>query len=155
MTSPYIANEQDHQRLEWLGGEALTVLLDAASTGGQLMVLSSKPKAGTAAPLHVHGSEDEMFLLLSGSALVFVGNERFEVEAGGSAFLPRDVPHAYRITADAHVLTLATPAGLEGFFRQAGHDLSTPKPDDWTISPATMGPALAAHGGRIIGPPPA
>ena len=154
-TTPYLAEEDAHQRLEWLGGHPMKVLFDAAATGGQLMVLESTPAAGSASPLHVHGREDEMFILLSGAALVVVGDARQELHAGGVAFLPRDIPHAYRIVEDAHVLTLATPAGLEGFFRSAGHDLSQPRPDDFAITPATMTAALERHGGRIVGPPPA
>lgn len=113
------------------------------------MVLRSELRRGDASPLHVHGREDEMFLMLSGAAVVHVGEERREVAQGGVAFLPRDIPHAYRITSDtATMLTLTTPGGLEGFFRRAGHDVATPKPQGWAISPATLAEALAAHGGR-------
>ena len=118
------------------------------------MVMESTPPAGSASPMHVHGREDEVFRLVEGSATLYLGDERFILGAGGVAFLPREVPHAYRITADAHMLTLATPAGLEGFFRAAGHDLSQPKPADWALTPETLTQALVAHGGRIVGPPP-
>lgn len=154
-TTPYFAEDEEHQRLEWLSGHPMKVLFDAAATGGQLTVLESAPPAGSASPLHVHSREDEMFILLSGSVLVVVGDTRQELHAGGVTFLPRDVPHAYRVIEDAHVLTLCTPAGLEGFFRSAGHDLSQPRPEGFAITPATMGPALEQHGGRILGPPPA
>lgn len=119
------------------------------------MALDSTPPAGSASPLHVHGREDEMFIVLDGAATVVVGDARYDLRAGGVAFLPRDVPHAYRITEDAHILTLCTPAGLEEFFRAAGHDLSHPKPAGWAITPATMTAALEPLGGKIVGPPPA
>lgn len=155
-TSPYIAGPDRHQRLEWIGGSFVEVLLDSAATNGQLMVLRSELRRGDASPLHVHGREDEMFLMLSGAAVLHVGDERREVAQGGVAFLPRDIPHAYRITSDtATMLTLTTPGGLEGFFRGAGHDVATPKPQGWEISPATLAEALAVHGGKILGPPPA
>lgn len=152
--APYVANVEEQQQLEWLSGHPVSVLLDAASSAGQLMVLRSTPPAGSASPLHVHGREDEVFVLLSGAALVVAGDQAHELRAGGVAFLPRDVPHAYRITEDAHMLTLCTPGGLEEFFRTAGHDLSRPKPDGWAITPASMTAALEPLGGRILGPPP-
>lgn len=151
----YIASAQDHQQLAWLGDSTVAVLLDAAVTGGRLAALHSELSAGDAAPVHVHSREDEIFLLLSGSAVVQVGDERHDVGPGGVAFLPRDVPHTYRITSDGtRMLTLCTPAGLEGFFREAGHDLSSPLPDGWSLGPAQLAPAAAAHGVTLLGPPP-
>lgn len=156
LTAPYIGQASSRQRLEWLGGSIVEVLLDSAATDGQLMMLRSELRQGDASPLHVHGSEDEIFLLLSGTAVVHVGDDRREVVDGGVVVLPRNVPHAYRITsADATMLTLTTPAGFEGFFRAAGHDLATPKPEGWAITPPVLIEAMAAHGGQILGPPPA
>ena len=151
---PYLANEEAQQKLEWLSGQPVSVLLDSATSAGQLMILRSTPPAGSASPLHVHGREDEVFILISGAALVVVGDATHEVRAGGVAFLPRDIPHAYRITDDAHLLTICTPAGLEGFFRTAGRDLSLPMPDGWAITPESLAAALDPFGGRIVGPPP-
>lgn len=150
----YVADAQDHQQLAWLGRSTVQVLLDSAATGGALTALSSELRAGDAAPVHVHSREDEVFLLLSGSAVVWCGDDRYEVGPGGVAFLPRDVPHTYRVTEDGtRMLTLCTPAGLEGFFRSAGHDLSRPVPQGWELGPAQLAPAAAAHGVTLLGPP--
>lgn len=151
---PYVATAADHQQLGWLGGSTVSVLLDAASTGHSLTALLSELSEGDAAPMHQHSREDEVFLLLSGSAVVWCGDQRYELDAGGVAFLPRDVPHTYRITSDGtRMLTLCTPAGLEGFFREAGHDLSLPKPPEWALGPQQLAPAAEAHGVTLLGPP--
>lgn len=150
----YIANDEDQLHLSWLGSSTLTVHLDGATTGGQLMAMSSVLSAGDAAPVHVHNREDEVFLLVSGSALVWVGDNRYEVGPGGVAFLPRDIPHTYRITSDdTHMVTLCTPAGMEGFFRSAGHDLATPAPVGWEVSQEALRAAADAHGITLLGPP--
>lgn len=150
----YVAQASDHQRLEWIGGDAISVLLDAETTGGQLALFRNRARAGSAVPVHVHGREDEIILVLAGSVAVWVGDERHEVGEGGVAFLPRGVPHAYRVTSEtADLLGICTPAGFEGFFRAVGHDLSQPKPDSWAITPAAMGEAVARYGGRVLGPP--
>lgn len=149
---PYVATH--HQRLQWLGQSIVDVLLDSAATAGQLTVVRSALVAGDASPWHEHGREDEIFVLLEGEATVWVGDARHEVGSGGVAVLPRGVPHGYLIrSAAADMLTLATPAGLEGFFRAAGHDLAAPLPPGWTIEPPALAAAFAAHGGTILGPP--
>ncbi|MEX2659622.1 MAG: cupin domain-containing protein [Acidimicrobiales bacterium] len=154
MAHVHLAQRSEHQQLEWIGDSTVSVVLDAAASDGQLMILESRLRRGDASPVHVHGEEDEIFLMLQGSGTFWVGEERHELADGGVAFLPRHLPHAYVITSEeAHVLTLATPGGLEGFFRSAGHDRSVPKPEGWAITPATLGAALAAHGGQVVGPP--
>jgi quercetin dioxygenase-like cupin family protein len=153
-TQPHVAQAEGHQQLEWIGGSTMTVLLDAATTGDQLMVARTVLRRGGSAPLHVHSAEDGLFLMLKGAGTFWVGDERYEVREGGLAWLPRDLPHTYRIDSnEAHVLTLCTPGGLEGFFRAASHDLAASKPENWAITPQTMGAALAAHGGTVVGPP--
>lgn len=154
MGDVYLAQTRDHQRIEWIDGGIVEVLLDSAVTGGQLAAMRSVLPPDASAPLHVHGAEDEIFLLLQGTLSCWIGEDRFELADGGVAFLPRNLPHTYRVgPVEAHLLTLVTPGGLEGFFRTAGHDLATSKPAGWAITPETMTAALAAHDGRIVGPP--
>lgn len=150
----YVANAESHQQLAWMGSSSLSMLLDGSHTSGQLMAMSSVLGRGDAAPVHVHTREDEIFILIEGSAVVWSGDQRHEVGPGGVAFLSREVPHTYQIISEGtRMLTLCTPAGLEGFFRQVGHDLALPRPEGWTVDLATMGEAAAAHGVTVLGPP--
>lgn len=153
MSIPYLAASGDHQQIEWIGGGMMSVLFDAEATDGQLTVVRSHLPEGTAAPVHVHSDEDEMFILLEGSAVFWAGDQRYELSDGGVAFLPRHLPHAYHFTSDVDLLTLCTPAGIESFFRAAGWDVSQPKPDGWALTPAAMAAAAADHGQKILGPP--
>jgi quercetin dioxygenase-like cupin family protein len=155
MSVPYLAQAADQEQLEWLGGGVMRIMLDGDKTGNQLTMLRSAPAGGSASPVHVHASEDEIVVLLRGSGTFWVGAERFELSAGGVAFLPRAVPHAYRFAAGEEVdmLAVCTPAGTENFFRAAGWDLSQPKPDGWEITPASLAEAAAATGQQILGPP--
>lgn len=154
MTGVYLAQDSDHQRIRWINGGVMQVVLDSQATNGQLTVLRTVLPRGAATPVHIHGAEDEMFLLLQGSMTCWVGDDRYELHQGGVAFLPRDLAHAYRIdSAEAHLLTLVTPGGLEGFFRMVGHDLSTPVPAGWAVTHDAIDAALIAHGGRNVAPP--
>jgi quercetin dioxygenase-like cupin family protein len=154
MSIPYLAQQADHQQLEWMGGGIMRVLLDTQATAGQLTVLRSHLPGGSASPVHVHSAEDEMFVLLRGDAVFWAGPRRYELSEGGVAFLPRNLPHAYRFVSDeVDLLTLCVPSGIEGFFRTAGRDLAKPKPEGWQLTPQTMAAAAVAFGQRIIGPP--
>ncbi|MCZ2827840.1 cupin domain-containing protein [Modestobacter sp. VKM Ac-2986] len=152
MSIPYLARPEQHQQLEWLNGDTLSILLDGAATDGRLMVGRFDVSRGEAPPWHVHSREDEVFLLISGTALVWAGDEEDELTAGGIVFLPRNVPHSYRITSEkADLLMINTPAGIEGMFRETGRDRSTPRPDGFTVTPR---PEVAtAYGSTVLGPP--
>jgi quercetin dioxygenase-like cupin family protein len=152
VSTPHIARAEEHQQLEWLHGDTLSVLLDGAATDGRLMVGRFQVSEGEAPPWHVHTREDEVFLLISGTALVWAGDQESELTEGGIVWLPRNVPHSYRITSKtADLLMINTPAGIEGMFRETGRDRSTPRPDGFTVTPRPD--VAAAYGSTVLGPP--
>ncbi|RKN40355.1 cupin domain-containing protein [Streptomyces hoynatensis] len=154
MTIPYLAQPEDQQKLEWLDGSTFSILLDSAATGGQLTVGRFAASRGEAPPFHMHTREDEIFMLIKGSALLWVGEEEKELSEGGIVFLPRNIPHGYRITSEtADLLMIATPGGIEGMFRQAGRDLATPRPPGFTLSQDALAAAADAYGQILVGPP--
>ena len=152
MSMAYLAQPEQQQKLEWLDGGTLAMLLDAQATDGQLMMGRFDVAKGEAPPYHKHTREDEVFLLIKGTALVWCDDQEYELAEGGVVFLPKGIPHAYRITSDkADLLMINTPAGIEGMFRAAGRDMSTPRPPDFQLTPD---PELAAkYGNVIVGPP--
>lgn len=153
MSSMYFAQSEQHQQLEWFDGGVLTMLLDSAATDGQLMMGRFDVPRGEATPFHRHRDEDEIFLLISGTALVWYDDEEpRELREGGVVFLPRGVGHGYRITSPrADLLMVNTPGGVEGMFRETGRDLSTPRPPGFVVAPD---PATAArYGNEVLGPP--
>jgi quercetin dioxygenase-like cupin family protein len=154
MSMAYLAQADQQQQLEWLDGGVLAVLLDSAATDGKLTVGRFTVRKGEAPPYHKHTREDEIFLLIKGSALVWCDDQQSELTEGGVVFLPRNIPHGYRITSDtADLLMICTPGGIEGMFRHAGRDMATPRPDGFEISPALMAEAAEAFGQVIVGPP--
>ncbi|HZG03091.1 MAG TPA: cupin domain-containing protein [Streptomyces sp.] len=154
MTMPYLAQAEQQQTLEWLDGGTFSVLLDGRATGGRLTVGRFRVGKGEAPPFHMHTREDEVFMLIKGTALLWAGEEQMEMTEGGIVYLPRNIPHGYRITSDtADLLMIATPAGIEGMFRHAGRDITTPRPDDFAIAPEELAEAADLYGQIIIGPP--
>ncbi|MFI0373579.1 cupin domain-containing protein [Actinomadura sp. KC06] len=154
MSIPYLAQPEQQQKLEWLDGGTFSVLLDSAATDGQLTVGRFDVGKGEAPPFHMHTREDEIFMLIKGTALLWAGDDEMELSEGGIVYLPRNIPHGYRITSDrADLLMIATPGGIEGMFRQAGRDLSTPRPDGFEISKEALSAAADAYGQVVVGPP--
>jgi quercetin dioxygenase-like cupin family protein len=154
MSMAYLAQPAQQQQLEWLDGGTLAMLLDGAVTDGQLMVGRFDVSRGEAPPYHLHTREDEVFMLIKGSALVWHDDEEMELSEGGIVFLPKNIPHAYRITsAKADLLMINTPAGIEGMFRYAGRDRATPRPEGFEISPERMAEGAKEYGQVIVGPP--
>jgi mannose-6-phosphate isomerase-like protein (cupin superfamily) len=47
------------------------------------------------APLHVHHEDDEAWYVLEGALRFRLGEETFEVGAGGGVLAPKGMPHAY------------------------------------------------------------
>jgi quercetin dioxygenase-like cupin family protein len=152
MSMAYLAQPEQQQQLEWLDGGTLAMLLDGNATDGQLMIGRFDVAQGEAPPYHRHTREDEIFLLIKGTALVWCDDQEYELAEGGIVYLPKGIPHGYRITSNkADLLMINTPAGIEGMFRETGRDKSTPRPPGFQVKPD---PAIAdKYGNVIVGPP--
>lgn len=153
-SQPYIRRAGEHQRLAYTDGAELAVILDAATTGGQLTIFDNHGPRGSASPVHVHSRDDEAFLLLDGEMTVWAGEERHQLQPGAIAFLPRGIPHAIRCDTASRMLVLSTPGGFqETVFRTAGWDLSRPMPEGWQPTQQAVREAAAQAGITLLGPP--
>lgn len=141
---------------------ALDVLkATGAETAGQLWVMEQTFRRGPGAPMHMHSREDEAFFVLEGRFTFVVGDQTHTLEPGGFAWGPRDVAHGFAVdSATGRCLTLATPAGMEHFFRQTGEPAGS-----LDLPPAPEGPpseeqmselarVLLTYGVELLGPPP-
>lgn len=90
----------------------------AETTGGAFTIIEEIAPLDT--PLHVHEREDELFYVLEGEHVFQVGEREFRVGPDGVVFAPRGIPHAHRrvVPRTGRMLTLTSPAGFEGFFRE-------------------------------------
>src|SRR5262245_24383007 len=96
-------------------GAPYRFLVTSEDTAGAFALIecTSLPQAG--APLHVHTREDETFFILEGTLEVQCGDSAVTVAKNSTAFLPRNIPHAYRNigNATAKFLVFITPGGFE------------------------------------------
>ena len=136
----------------WFLGARTWVRATAEQTRGALGLIEHILEPGFASPYHVHHHEDEAFYVLEGQ-LRFVSEGRsWVVGAGGFAFLPREVPHGFRVEGDttARCLLLVTPGGFDGFVAE----LSQPEPPSSAPDLGHLVQVAATYALDILGPLP-
>ena len=100
------------------GGGMYRIVTKAADTGGLIFALEATEPPGGGPPLHTHAGEEEYFAVLEGEITFFIDGNVRTVGAGGSAFVPRGLPHSFKNCSErvARVLVVFTPGSIEGFF---------------------------------------
>jgi quercetin dioxygenase-like cupin family protein len=100
---------------------------------------------------HLHYNQDEWFYVVEGDYLLEIGDERFRLGAGDSAFSPRGVPHAWAHAGEGtgRIAFASSPAGrLEEFFRELSktRGMGPPDPAFWRrYDMELVGPPLAVE----------
>jgi DNA-binding transcriptional MerR regulator len=101
-----------------LSGELNECKLSALDTDGAISIFEF---AGSGGPRHRHRLQDEWIYVLDGVMELELDGRRLVLAVGESAFIPRQVPHAWCSIhgATATVLDIYQPAGtMEDFFRK-------------------------------------
>lgn len=102
-------------------GDATSVLVAGEETGGRLAIVELRERRGAGPPHHVHAREDEVVYVLEGRVTFRAGGQSLDCPAGTCLLLPRGGEHTFRVvSAEARLLVLATPAGIEGCYRELG-----------------------------------
>jgi mannose-6-phosphate isomerase-like protein (cupin superfamily) len=125
-------------------GERVRVQVSSAETMGAFSVVELIAESGNGVPMHVHGNEDEHFIVLEGALHIAVGTRRMDLVAGESITVGRGVPHAWCNASGApvHLVVVFSPGGLEQLFNEL------PGAD-----PAEIVEIAGSYGTRLIGPP--
>jgi quercetin dioxygenase-like cupin family protein len=130
-----------------LGITRLNYKVAAGDTDGRLFVTEQTMLAKGGPPRHLHLEQEEWFYSLDGEFILEVGQDRFTLNPGDSAFAPRRIPHvwAYVGNGSGRLLIAFTPAGkMEAFFNAVAKTNAMPAQD----------PELwRAHGMELVGPP--
>ncbi|HYI75149.1 MAG TPA: cupin domain-containing protein [Gaiellaceae bacterium] len=99
--------------------QTIEIVLDGADTGGLLALFRLRMPPGAGAPPHRHGREAETVVVLEGELWAEVDGVERTLGPGEAVHLPQGSLHAFRADTGAVVDVIATPAGLEDFFRVA------------------------------------
>jgi quercetin dioxygenase-like cupin family protein len=138
-----------HYKMKGVTLNLLDIKISSKDTDGDIAVFEQNgftPKGGP--PLHIHLYQDEYFYIIQGEYLFQVGDEKFQMKAGETIFLPRNIPHAFvQLTDRGKVLVSYLPAGkMEDFFKTT---------DSWASAPTKeeIEKAFEDHDMKIVGPP--
>lgn len=97
------------------------VVVRASYTEGPdgLTAIDHRVPAGDAPPLHVHRTEDEVFVVLEGELRVVIGGQERWAKAGDSLCAPQNVPHGYRVVSPdgARFVTITAHGDFERFVK--------------------------------------
>lgn len=144
-----------------LGGEPNDCKVSGQDTAGAMCVFEFTGSGG--GPRHLHYEQDEWIYVLEGEIDFLLGQRRFRLGPGESAFIPRKVPHAW-ISADGRpgkVIDVYYPAGrMEEFFRELGKPFKDLPTLEQVVSKTytreqveSMHLLFDAHGMDLVGPP--
>jgi quercetin dioxygenase-like cupin family protein len=91
--------------------------LTSEETNGALAIIDVDIIPGNEPPRHCHEVEDETNIIHEGSITYFIGDDIIHANAGDIVFIPRGVPHNFKVTSEkASVCLIITPGGFENFF---------------------------------------
>lgn len=128
------------------GGVRTEIHLVGNETGGAFCLVVDHPPPGWSLPAHRHRNEAETIYIVEGSFSMEVDGSSSRLSAGDSVHVPRGVIHS-----GANVgcqmgrrVVLFSPAGMEGFFKDAG------RPATGDIDRATARAIAARHGWDFI-----
>ncbi|MGD0375645.1 MAG: cupin domain-containing protein [Streptosporangiaceae bacterium] len=144
----------------WALGSLFERLASPAETAGSFGLSLVTQPAGTAPPLHVHTREDEAFYLLDGNLTYSADGQPYRLSAGSFIYLPRGIPHTFRVTGSrpARFLALVTPGSLLTLYDEVGRPAEQrelPEPDEQLLA-ADIGRWIETsprYGLEVLGPP--
>jgi quercetin dioxygenase-like cupin family protein len=132
-------------------GTEYSTTLTKTDTAGLVGIFDSRVPAGEGPPLHIHHNEDEVLHVLEGQYEFWLDGAISRGGPGTSIFLPRGVPHSFRVLGEqaGRNLAILTPGGFEGFFAEAAaRDLVIPR------DMAALAELGGLYGLEFVGPPP-
>ncbi len=138
-----------HYKMKGVTLNTLDIKISGKDTEGDLAVFEQTgltPKGGP--PLHIHPHQDEWFYIVEGEYLFQVGEDKYQMKAGDTIFLPRNVQHAFiQLTEKGKMIVSYLPAGkMEEFFSIT---------DKWTSTPTKeeIIKVFADHDMQVVGAP--
>ena len=130
-------------------GRVFALKLAAGQTDESIMLFEETVPAGTKSTHHLHNDSDEVVWVLEGDFTFKIGDEVFSGGPGTCAFLPRNVPHAWKSNGpgQGRAVFLYTP-GRTGRFIEERFERGQP------LSDAERADALERYRWEVICPNP-
>ena len=148
--TPKALAADDGLRLQSGPGRDLVFKLTGEDTRGALDYFICEVAPHSGPPLHVHHNQDEAIHVLAGRFKVRIGDHEHTLEAGGFAYLPAGLPHAFLNLTDqpAELIVVFAPGGGHKFFEELG-----PATRTTTFDRDEVKAIFERHGMTLLGPP--
>ena len=150
-TAPHTVLAPDEGlRLQSGRGRDLIFKVTGEDTGGALDYFTVEVAPNGGPPLHVHHKQEETIHVLKGRFKVRIGDEFFQLDEGGFAYLPSQIPHAFLNLTDqpAEIIVVYTPGGCHKFYEELGPATRNGTPDR-----AVVASIFEKHDMTLLGPP--
>ena len=162
MSSTYVPRayklDSEQGRALWHLGALLNFKALGEETAGQFWALEGLADKHMAVPLHAHSREDEIWYVLEGEIVFYIGDEIVVGGPGSFAYIPRNTPHTFQVKSEtARWFGFGTPAGLDKWFFETGEpagNLTLPPPPAGLPNVDAIVASLRAYGTETLGPPP-
>ena len=152
---PIIQANGEGDKQSFLGGGLHTWKLMAEDTDGAFFLFEDVMAGGKTTPLHRHPEADETVYVLEGEIVVEADGKQNRVGAGGVAFTPKGVPHAFLVVSDtARLLTFQTPGIGQAFYRGASEPATNDDADAVDFDRIRASADQNPRSIKILGPPP-
>jgi quercetin dioxygenase-like cupin family protein len=132
-------------RAVWVVGDHYTVKCSGDDTGGAMTLIEVLVPPGSGPPPHIHRREDEMFYVLAGEFEVSINDQRSSAGPGSWVTLAKGSLHHFKNigATPGKLLIIATPAGLDQFFLEAGREATDTSPASGAVTPQDIESLLA------------
>jgi quercetin dioxygenase-like cupin family protein len=99
------------------GGGVYHIVGTAAQTGNTHFGFEAPEPPGGGPPLHIQTREEELFVVLEGQITFWLDGQVIKRSAGGTAFVPRGMPHCFKNCSDRARVDLVHARGHPRVFR--------------------------------------
>ncbi len=137
-----------------VAGDLYTFLAEGDDTSRGYAIWEAVVPPGGGPPPHIQSREDEGFYVLEGEITFVADGQEVVARKGSFLNIPRGVLHTFRnqSPADARMLILVAPAGMEKMFEEAGNVVTDPSARPSPLTPeelAKMGSIAPKYGIEI------
>ena len=124
-------------RAAWVVGDLYTVKAGGEDTGGAFALIEVMIPPRSGPPPHRHSREDEAFYVLEGEFEVHLDEQRLTAGPGSWVRMAKGSLHHFNNIGSkpGKILILATPAGLDQFFLEAGREATDTSPESGAATP--------------------
>jgi quercetin dioxygenase-like cupin family protein len=133
-------------------GRSYALKLLGGQTDDSVMLFEETAPAGTKSTFHLHRDSDEVAYVLEGEVTFLIGDKTLVGGPGAYAFMPRNVPHAWKSTGaqTAKLLFLYTPAKAGGLLEEQHRT----QKNFGAMTDAELADTLQRYGWELLGPSP-